>query len=326
MSSSTASVPSVSRKAAVSTVGSFVFSPLVYAQTSAQTASPQIVLAAPANDAAGNMLYAVDLGLYEKAGLNVKVTALANPGPLIAAVVSGSVTIAGLPITAAAIARENGIPIVIIAPLALYVRSKPTNALIVLKNSSLQKAADLNGKIIAVRELANMAYFGAKLWIDKNGGDSRTVRWIEIPDTQALAAMQVGRIDAASVSEPALDTAVHGDARMLGRVFDAIADRFLIGGCVASEEFAKAHPDIVRKFADVIAATSKWANADPIKSGQILEKYAQAPVLPGSTRYTYAERLRAADVQPVLDVMVNYGLLKAPMRARALFSSLIPTS
>jgi hypothetical protein len=40
---------------------------------------------------------------------------------------------------------------------------------------------------------------------------------------------------------------------------------------------------------------------------------------------TFADRLQAADVQPVLDVMYDYGSLKTPMRAKDMFSALIPS-
>ena len=87
--------------------------------------------------------------------------------------------------------------------------------------------------------------------------------------------------------------------------------------------YARAHPDVVRKFADAIAAAGTWANGNRAGSGVILEKYAATPVLPGSTRVTYADRLRTADVQPVLDLLAKYGLLKTPMRAKEIFSPLV---
>jgi ABC-type nitrate/sulfonate/bicarbonate transport system substrate-binding protein len=199
--------------------------------------------------------------------------------------------------------------------------------LIVPKSSAIRKAADLNGKTVATRDLGNMSYFGAKAWIDKNGGDSKSIHWVELSDTQDVAAMQAGRVDAASISEPALDPALKdSDVRVLGSIFDAIAPRFLVAGCVASEAFVNAHPDTVRTFADVIAKTARWANANQTKSGAILEKYAQAPVAPGALRAVYAERLRVSDVQPVLDLLAATGQLKAPMRAADLFTPIVQTS
>jgi NitT/TauT family transport system substrate-binding protein len=283
-------------------------------------------VAGPPNDTGGLLFYAADMGFYEKAGLRVRVTSLANSGSISSAIASGSVQIGSFAVSVGALAHEKGLPLVMIAPAGLYLSSAPTSGLIVPKNSPIRKASDLNGKTIATRDISNMSYFGAKQWIDKNGGDSKSIHWIEIPDTGDVPALESGRIDAASVSEPALDDALRsGEIRSLAPVFDAIGKRFLISGYFTSEDFAKAHPDVVRKFAGVMSVTARWANGNRARSGQILEKYAQATVLPGSTRITYAERLSAADVQPVLDLLLKYGLLKAPMRAKDMFSSLVPS-
>ena len=212
-----------------------------------------------------------------------------------------------------------------IVPGALYLSTVLTNALLVLKDSALKQAADLNGKTIATRDLANMSYLGARAWLDKNGGDSNSVHWLEIADPQHVAAMQSGRIAAASVGEPALDDALRGgQVKALGRVFDAIAPRFLIAGFFTTESFARTNSDIAAKFASVVTQASHWANQrqNHAQSGQMLEKYAMAPVLPDSTRIVYAEQTRAADIQPVLNLLLTYGFLKEPMRAGELVSPL----
>jgi NitT/TauT family transport system substrate-binding protein len=272
------------------------------------------------NDTSGTLYYAIDMGFFRKAGLDVSLTSLNNPGAAVAAIAGGSIAIGGLPISVAAVAREKGLPLVLIAPAGVYVSTSPTAAIIVLNNSPVHTAHDLNGKTLASRDLSNMSYFAANLWIDKHGGDSSTVHWVEINDPLDVGAMQAGRIDAASVSEPALDAALHGGAaRSVGPVFDAIANRFLIGGYFTSEAYAKANPDVIRRFVDAIAATSAWANKNQALSAPILAKYANAPVLPGSTRVTYDEHLSAADVQPILDVLLKSGQLHQPIRAQDFF-------
>ena len=60
---------------------------------------------------------------------------------------SGAYAIVGLPVTLVAIAREKGIPMVMIAPLSLYVSTTPDHAIVVMKNSPYRKASDLNGKV-----------------------------------------------------------------------------------------------------------------------------------------------------------------------------------
>ena len=132
-----------------------------------------------------------------------------------------------------------------------------------------------------------MGYYGAKAWIDKNGGDSKTIKWYELPESAALAAMQSGRVDAAEVSEPALDNAIHGpDARLFASCYDAIGDKFMIACYFTSVEYAKAHPDVVQRFCDVLLRTGAWANKNHAASGKILEKYIGSPVPPTNTRAT----------------------------------------
>jgi NitT/TauT family transport system substrate-binding protein len=288
-------------------------------RVAAQTGD-EIVVATPPNDSSGEVFYAADMGFFAKAGLNVKVMSMNNAGAVAPAVISGSVAIGGLTVPSVAVAREKGVPITIIAPGSIYSSAAPTSGIFVLKNSPLHKAADLNGKTLATRDLSNLSYYGANAWIDKNGGDSKSVHWIEISDTADIAAMQQGRIDAASVSEPALDDALHGEGRMLGPVYDAIGDKFLIAAFFTTEAYAKAHPETMRKFAAAIIAAGKWANQNHAASAKILEKYAGVPIPAGYTRVTYAERLRAADAQPVLDMLAGYGVIKPSPHAADLFS------
>jgi NitT/TauT family transport system substrate-binding protein len=287
----------------------------------AQTGDP-IVVAAPPNDSSAEVFYAVEMGFFTKAGLNVKVQAMNNAGAITPAVVSGTIAIGSLTVPSIALPHEKGVPLTIIAPASLYSSAAPTSGIIVLKSSPLKTAKDLNGKTIATRDLSNLSYYGANAWIDKNGGDSKSVKWLEVSDTADMAAMAQGRVDAASVSEPALDDAIHGDGRMLGAVYDAIGDKFLIGAYFTTDTYAKAHPDVLKKFADAILAAGKWANKNQAASAKILEKYAGVPIPPGNTRVVYAETLRAVDAQPVLDMLVRSGVLK-PTRAADLFSTTV---
>jgi NitT/TauT family transport system substrate-binding protein len=299
---------------------------LVPAATVAQNNAP-IVIGGTANDSGAEIFYAADLGLYAKQGLDVTVQVINSPGTAAAAVVGGTLTVSTLTTPGIAVAHDKGLPIKIIAPASIYNSATPTSGIIVLKNSPIKKASDLNGKTIATRDISNMSYYGAKAWIDANGGDSKTVKWVEINDTQALAAMQAGRVDAASVSEPALDDAIHSpDGRLLAACYDAIGDKFMIAGYFVTEDYARTHPDIVRKINAAIIEAGIWANKNHAASAKILEKYSGVPVPPTNTRVTYAERTRPADVQPVIDLLVKYGVLSSPLKAADLFATQVPLS
>lgn len=290
----------------------------------AQTDDVPLQCGTAPNDSAGPTFYAEALGYYKSAGLNVTLNFANNST---AALAGGALAIAAMPVTLVAIAHDKGVPFVMIAPLSLYVSTTPDHALIVLKDAPYRTAADLNGKTIGTRDLGNMSYFAARAWLDMNGGDSKSIRWYELSDPLDVAAMKAGRLDAASISEPALTPALRGgDVRVLAPVFDAIAPRFLVAGCVTTDAFAKAHPEVIRRYADAIARAAKWANANQAQSGAILEKYTHTPVPPGAARALYGDRLRVAEVQPVLDLMLATGQIKTAQRASDLFSSVVATS
>lgn len=293
----------------------------------AEGPSAELIVGATPNDSGGTPYYAQALGLFKKHGLNVKLESFENPGAVAAAVVGGSLTIGTLTIPGIAVAREKGLPLVIVAPSAVYSSTTPTSGIIVLNNSPISAASDLDGKTIATRDIGNLSYYGALYWVDKNGGSSKTLKWVEINDTATVPALLSRRIDAASVSEPAFDDAIHSkNARMLAPIYDAIGNRFLIGASFATAQYAKEHPDVVRRFDAAIIEAGIWANGHRALSAKILEKISGAPVPPNTTRVTYAERLCPSDVQPVLSMLEQYGALKVPLRAADLIAPALLTT
>lgn len=286
-----------------------------------------IHISGTANDSGGEIFYAKDLGLFPKAGLTgVTINRLNSPGAAAAAVVGGTLTVGTLSMPSFVVAKAKGLPIAIIAPASLYNSAKPTTGIIVLQDSPIKSAADLNGKTLATRDIENLSYYGTLDWVDKNGGDSKTLKWVELDDPVIMTAMQSHHVDAGVVSEPVFDVALHQGARLLGACDDAIGEHFLIACYFTTADYARTHPEIVRKISQVIIEAGVWGNSHHAESASILQKYAGAPVPPGITRVTYAEKMRAADVVPILDLMQHYGILKQSMNPAALFAPEIPLS
>ena len=304
-----------------------VLAVLIAPQFALAQKAPQLVIAGPANDSAAPIFYATDLGLYKKAQLDVTAQAFENLGATVAAVIGGTMTFASISLPAIALAHDKGLPIVIVAPLSVYSKATPTTAIVVPKNSAIKTGHDLNGKTIAAQNLSSLAYYATKAWIDNNGGNAASVKWIELHDNQAVPAMLAGQVDAAAITEPALDDAVHGpNARALASIYDVMGDKFLVSAVFTTEDYARAHPDIVRRMASVILSANRWANKNRSQSAKILGKYAGVAIPPTATRVTYADTITPADAQPVLDMLTKYGVLKNRIRASDLFSPEVLTN
>ena len=95
-------------------------------------------------------------------------------------VVLGAVDIGATSTVVDAVAHGKHIPFVAIAPAALYTVDAPTAGLFVAKDGPIRKPADLNGKTVSVSGLGTVTEYATRAWIDKNGGDSSTVKFVEL--------------------------------------------------------------------------------------------------------------------------------------------------
>ena len=269
-------------------------------------------------DLGAEVLYAKDRGFFAKAGLDVQVELMSSGAAIAAGVASGSLDVAQANIVSLASAHERGLPFVIVAPAGLYVSGEPTTSLVVAKTSAVRSARDLENKTIAINGLRNITQIGADAWIAAHGGDTAKVRYVELPFPQMAAALATGRVDAAVIAEPELSDALAGGARALAQPYTAIADRFLIGGWFVTRPWARAHPEQLRRFAAAIVEAGRWANGHRSESARILEKYTKVHVSAGMRRAVYADRLDAAQVQPLVDAAAKYGSLRAAFPAAEL--------
>ena len=216
--------------------------------------------------------YAQDLGYFAKAGLNVDIATMANGAAIAAAVAAGALQIGSSNILAIATAHQKGLPFVFIAPGGQYRDTVPTTQVVTALNSPIRTGKDLNGKTIGSISLRALDQFSVMAWIDQNGGDSSTVKFVEIPTAEMPAALDRGTIDAAQMAEPFL-SANRGKVRLLGRSYGAVAKQFLIAGWFARTDWIAQNADVVKRFNDAIAQTAQWANAYPAKAADIIEKY-----------------------------------------------------
>jgi NitT/TauT family transport system substrate-binding protein len=259
-------------------------------------------------DAGAEPFYGSDNGMFAKAGLDVTVDSSTNGAAIIAAVMGGAADVGFSNVVSLAVAYKRGLPLTIIAPAGLYSSKAPTSVLMVASGSPIKTARDCNGKTFAVNGLKNITQFSSQAWVDKNGGDSKTLKFVELKFPEMAPALQQGRIDVALIAEPDLSDAKKV-ARVLGDSYDAIAPSFLIGAFCTTTAFAKANPDVVKRFAGAIRDVAAWSNAHHKETGDILARVTKIDpaIIAGMTRSTYAERFSPDDIQPSIDVAVKYG-------------------
>jgi NitT/TauT family transport system substrate-binding protein len=271
-------------------------------------------------DVGGIAYYASDLGFFKKAGLDVEIVTLSNGPAIASAVASGAIDVGSSNALSLAQAHERGLGFVFVAPSGAYTSTSPTAGMVVPKTSTARTAKDFNGKTIAVATLGSLGEIATRAWLDQNGADLKTVRFIEMPYSAMDTAIVAGRVDAATMEEPALDRITATDARLFAHVYDAIDKDFSEGGFFSTSTYVRAHLDLMRRFGAVVAETSRWANANQSASAKILEKYSGISTADMTRRVRYHERLDPARIQPLIDAAAKYGRLKAAFPATELLA------
>jgi NitT/TauT family transport system substrate-binding protein len=155
--------------------------------------------------------------------------------------------------------------------------------------------------------LRGVAQFAPMAWVDAHGGQSSTLRFVELTAPEMLAAIPSGKVDAGIIIEPYIAEAKK-TMRVFANCFDAIAPTFIISAHFCNLGWARAHADVVKRYAEAMRMTAVWANAHHDQSAEVLIDIAhlQPDVVKTMTRSVYGEKLDPAQIQPVVDVTAKY--------------------
>jgi NitT/TauT family transport system substrate-binding protein len=265
--------------------------------------------------------YAQAAGIVDQSGLSLHVENMYAGAAVQAAIAGGAADIGLTNVSSLATAREKGLPLVMVAPAGLYLSREPSSVLMVAQDSTLRTARDLNGKIIAVNGLKSISQLGPEIWIDKNGGDSTSVHFIDMPFAEMPQALATHRIDAALVAEPQATTAKK-EARVFANVYDAIGPRFLITAWFSTASWVSANPDLARRFAAMIYRAAAWSNAHHAQTADVLIGITKLDpaIVRAMPRVTFDEAPDPASLKPHLDAALKYGLIAKPVAPEDLFA------
>jgi NitT/TauT family transport system substrate-binding protein len=285
----------------------------------------KIRVGATVSEAVLGLLWAVDSGIFQRAGLDVDVQHSSNGSAVSAAVLSGSLEIGKSSVIPLLSAHARALPFVVEAPGGVYVAADADAALVVRKDSPLRTGRDFNGKTLAVPALGDLFTLGTSAWIDRGGGDSRTVKYLELPGSAQGDAIVAGRIDGAMMSEPVVSQAVSaGQIRILAHPYDAIASRFAETLFFTSADYAEKNPAVLAAFRRAFAEGVAYATAHRAETLPVYAKFSGIPmsVLATAIKNHMGTALDPRLIQPVIDVAARYGVLQKPFPAVELFDRL----
>jgi NitT/TauT family transport system substrate-binding protein len=268
------------------------------------------------------LFYGIASGKFERADVGVDFLASNGGAASMAAVVAGSYDIATVNLLSVCAAHTRDIPIVVVAPQVLYTTRTREAMLQIAVDSSYRTGADLNGKTIAVPTLAGINALAAKAWVERNGGDPTTLKFVEIPNSAQPQAIAQHRIDAAILEPPVLEASIaEGSSKTLGDPMGAIASTYMIAAYVARADWAMQHAETLRRFGRILGESSAYVNTHAAETAPLVAEFTKIDlaVVSKMARTTCGTKLEPAQAQPLIDAAAKFGFIPHAFSARELF-------
>lgn len=273
---------------------------------------PTIRVAGPAQEGFKTVYYGVQASIFRKYGLNVEIVPVTSGAAALAALAGGSIEVALTSMVPFLQAYARGLPFEIVALGQLYESEFPTNELFVAAGSPARSGRDLDGKTVAVQSIKDLNWAATLDWIDGTGGDSQTVKVIELPVGAVIPALEDGRIDAATISAPYLEqAAVDQKLRLLAKNFDVIGKRFEAAVYIATRAYVETNRDTMTRFARAMQEAAVYVNTHPQETIGLIAAFTGVPAerIARAARTHDPDYVDARDIQPLIDLSVKYKLI-----------------
>lgn len=261
------------------------------------------------------VFYAIDAGFFKKNGVEAQLTILRSGGVTMEAIVSGQLDcgVGNTVSLGSAVLRK--IPFEVIAPGIYWDAKYPNAAIVVAANSTIKSAKDLNGKTLGVTSLGSIDGLGIESYMDANGGDLSTVKFVELVPSAQAESVAAGRVAAGVINDPELSSAVAaGKIRRLVDAYNDVARLFYGTVWFTTSDWLNKNKDGAKRFADAIAAAGAWAESNRSQALPILEKYTKFHEDKSIARYG-RNPVEAKYLQPVWDAAYKYKIYPAPLKA-----------
>ncbi len=296
------------------------------AAASADTAPALIPLhaASSSNDEVTPFLYAMEAGLFKRAGIDAKIDRLPSGSTIVAGVLGGAFDIGKSSMPSLLAARGKGLPLTCLAPGGEYSADHPSFGLVIKSDSPIKSGADLNGSTAAVSAIDDLYTIAMKTWIDAHGGDSSTVKLVEIPISTVAASVAGGRVAVGTLTQPFLKDGLDGGTvKLLGYSATAIAPRFTMTAWFAREDFAAKNPALAAAFVRVMHDAAIYTNAHHAETAPMLARFLSVQpqdIASLGDRVTAGTLLTPQLMKPLLDAATRYHVVASAIDPRELIS------
>lgn len=251
-------------------------------------------------------------GFFEEEGLDLDIKTGSGGGAILPAVVSGSYDFGMGNTVSVLLARDKGIDVKFVSNEATTAGAPKSQAVIVPNDSPIKKPADLAGKTVAVLGISGSVDTTIRALVDADGGDSSTMKFVEIAPSEVQAAVEKKQVDAGWILAPFLQKAVAEGSRVVSYNFSEFSPNFTLAGYFATNDTVKNRPKVVESFNRALAKSVAYAQEHPDEVRQIVTTYTKNTVeqLEAMDLPTFTVEFDMEAEGKLADVVHNYGMVK----------------
>ncbi len=160
---------------------------------------------------------------------------------------------------------QNGADITVLAGVS---QSRRMLAIVARKDRGVRQLNDLRGKTVGLSLGTNLTYF-LDAMLQVHGIPSETVRLVDIQPSDVLSELVAGTIDAATLYQPILATALKlmGDQLEVFYGEDIYSFRFYL---VGKTSYIDTHPQEVQRVLQGLIAAKQSIDADPVSARKLV--------------------------------------------------------
>ena len=263
-------------------------------------------------------LWAVQSGTFANDGLDVTIQRLNSGAAVAAGVIGHSVDIGRSSIFGLLRAHLKGVPFELISMSAIYDSAAPNSAFVVATDSPITSARDLEGKTIATPSFGDYFTLVTSAWVDANGGDSHSLKFVAMPIPLAAQAIKAGRIDGTILVDPFLQEALlpSGGGRILGYPSNAIAPKYGVTYYFCLRSYARQHAAAVASFQRAIATATAYAQTHKSEMDPLVVRYTDIDsTIVAKMPLDIGSGLNPRMLQPVIDFAARFKFIAHPFPA-----------
>jgi ABC-type nitrate/sulfonate/bicarbonate transport system substrate-binding protein len=234
----------------------------------------KITVADTAGMPAAFVRYGMDRGHFKSQGLFINFKTSGGGTTVIPTLISGELDIAGSAVVSCMIAIDRGLPVKIIAPgtSASDTATKDFSSLQVPQGSPIRDVAGLAGKRVAVNTLQGVSDVVIAGLMGADPKVFSTIKFVEMPFPDMVAAIQRGNVDAGFLIEPFGTVGLARGLREVVQPYAALRPALQVGGYLAASETVKTKPALIAAFQRGVRATAQDIATDPESFRKALPK------------------------------------------------------